>query len=110
MFISEAFAQTAGAPGAVDLFGMIVPLIAIMGVFYFLMIRPQQAKLKEHQAMLAKVAKGDTVVTNGGLIGKVVRVVDDTEIIIEVGENVKVRQAKSALSDVRSKGEPAKQA
>jgi preprotein translocase subunit YajC len=109
MFISEAFAQAAGAaPGAVDLFGMIVPLIAIMGVFYFLMIRPQQAKLKEHQAMLAKVNKGDTVVTNGGLIGKVVRVVDDTEIIIEVGENIKVRQAKSALSDVRSKGEPAK--
>jgi preprotein translocase subunit YajC len=109
MFISEALAQSAGAaPGAIDMFGMIVPLIAIMGVFYFLMIRPQQAKLKEHQAMLAKVSKGDTVVTNGGLIGRVVRVVDDTEIIIEVGENVKVRQAKSALSDVRSKGEPAK--
>jgi preprotein translocase subunit YajC len=109
MFISEAFAQAAGAaPGAVDLFGMIVPLIAIMGVFYFLMIRPQQAKLKAHQTMLSKVSKGDTVVTNGGLIGKVVRVVDDTEIIIEVGENIKVRQAKSALSDVRSKGEPAK--
>jgi preprotein translocase subunit YajC len=110
MFITEAYAQAAGgsAPGALDMFGMIVPLMAIMGVFYFLMIRPQQRKLKEHQEMLSKVVKGDTVVTNGGLIGKVVRVVDDGELLIEVGENVKVRQARSALSDVRSKGEPQK--
>ncbi len=108
MFISEAYAQAAGAPGAVDLFGMVVPLVAIMGVFYFLMIRPQQRKQKEHQDMLGKVSKGDTVVTNGGLVGKVVRIVDDNEIIVEVGENMKVRQLKSMLSDVRSKGEPQK--
>jgi preprotein translocase subunit YajC len=87
---------------------MIIPLVGIMGVFYFFMIRPQQQKMKEHQLMMSKVSKGDTVVTNGGLIGKVVRVVDDNEILIEVGENIKVRQSKSALSDVRSKGEPAK--
>ncbi len=109
MFISEAFAQTAGAPGTgMDLFGMVIPLIGIMGVFYFMMIRPQQQKMKQHQEMLSKVAKGDTVVTNGGLIGKVVKIVDDNELMVEVGENVKVRVLRAGLSDVRSKGEPAK--
>ncbi len=108
MFISEAYAQAAGTPGAGDFLGMMLPLVAIMGVFYFLMIRPQQRKMKEHQEMLGKVVKGDTVVTNGGLIGKVVRVVDDNEILVEVGENIKVRVLKSGLSDVRSKGEPQK--
>lgn len=108
MFISDAFAQTAGAPGAGDFLGMVLPLVLIMGVFYFLLIRPQQRKAKEHQDMLAKVAKGDTVVTNGGLIGKVVRVVDDNELLVEVGENVKVRVLKGGLSDVRAKGDPVK--
>ena len=108
MFISQAFAQSTGAPGAGDFIGMVLPLVLIMGVFYFLLIRPQQRKMKEHQAMLSKVTKGDTVVTQGGLIGKVVRVVDDIELLVEVGENVKVRVLKSGLADVRSKGEPAK--
>jgi preprotein translocase subunit YajC len=108
MFITEAFAQSTGAPGAGDFLGMILPLVLIMGVFYFLLIRPQQRKAKEHQAMLSKVAKGDTVVTQGGLIGKVVRVVDETELLVEVGENVKVRVLKGGLADVRAKGEPAK--
>lgn len=108
MFITEAYAQTAGAPGAGDFATMIIPLVAIMAVFYFLLIRPQQRKMREHQEMLGKVQKGDTVVTNGGLIGKVVRVVDDHELLVEVGENVKVRVLKSGLADVRSKGEPLK--
>lgn len=108
MLISDAFAQTVGAPGAGDFVGMILPLVLIMGVFYFLLIRPQQRKAKEHQDMLAKVGKGDTVVTNGGLIGKVVRVVDENELLVEVGENIKVRVLKGGLSDVRAKGEPAK--
>jgi preprotein translocase subunit YajC len=99
-----------GAPGAIDLFGMIVPMIAILGVFYFFMIRPQQQKQKDHQKMLSQVTRGDTVVTHGGLIGKVVRVVDDNELLVEVGENVKVRVLRQGLSDVRSKGEPAKKA
>lgn len=108
MFITEAFAQSTGTPGAGDFLGMILPLVAIMGVFYFLLIRPQQRKAKEHQEMLGKVAKGDTVVTQGGLIGKVVRIVDDNELLVEVGENVKVRVLKGGLADVRAKGEPAK--
>jgi preprotein translocase subunit YajC len=107
MFITEAYAQAAGgSAGAPELIGMIAPLIMIMGVFYFLLIRPQQRKMKEHQEMLGKVGKGDTVVTGGGLIGKVVKIVDDNELLVEVGENIKVRVLRSGVSDVRSKGEP----
>lgn len=108
MFITPAFAQAAGAPGAGDFIGMILPLVAIMGVFYFLLIRPQQRKVKEHQELLKKVVKGDTVITTGGLIGKVVKVVDDNELQVEVGENVKVRLLRSGIADVRAKGEPVK--
>jgi preprotein translocase subunit YajC len=108
VFITSAYAQAAGAPGAVDFVGMILPLVLIMGVFYFLLIRPQQRKMKEHQEMLKKVTKGDTVVTTGGLIGKVLKVVDDNELQVEVGENVKVRVLRSGIADVRAKGEPVK--
>lgn len=108
MFITPAYAQAAGAPGAGDFLGMILPLVAIMGVFYFLLIRPQQRKVKDHQEMLKKVGKGDTIITNGGLIGKVVKVVDDNELQVEVGENVKVRIVRSGISDVRARGEPVK--
>jgi preprotein translocase subunit YajC len=108
MFITPAYAQAAGAPAMGDFVGMILPLVAIMGVFYFLLIRPQQRKMKEHQDLISKVSRGDTVVTNGGLIGKVVKVTDDKELLVEVGENVKVRVLRQGLSDVRAKGEPAK--
>lgn len=108
MFITPAFAQTA-TPGAGDFIGMILPLVLIMGVFWFLLIRPQQRKMKEHQEMLTKVSKGDTVVTNGGLIGKVTKLVGDDELLVEVGENVKVRVLRQGIADVRSKGEPVKE-
>ena len=108
MFITPAYAQAAGAPGMGDFVGMILPLVMIMAVFYFLLIRPQQRKLKEHQEMLKKGAKDDTVITQGGLIGKVVKVVDDSELQVEIGENVKVRVLRSGIADVRSRGEPVK--
>jgi preprotein translocase subunit YajC len=108
MFATPAFAQAAGAPGAGDFIGMLLPLVMIMVVFYFLLIRPQQRKMKEHQAMLSKVARGDTVVTSGGLIGRVTKVVDDSEIQVEIAEGVKVRIARSGIADVRAKGEPIK--
>ena len=107
MFITPAYAQAA-APGAGDFIGMILPLVLIMGVFYFLLIRPQQRKMKDQQEMLKKVAKGDTVITSGGLIGKVIKVVDDAELQVEIGENVKVRVLRSGIADVRAKGEPIK--
>jgi preprotein translocase subunit YajC len=108
VFITPAFAQATGAPGTGDFIGMILPLVLIMGVFYFLLIRPQQRKMKEHQEMLKKVGKGDTIITSGGLIGKVVKVVDDSELHVEVGENVKVRILRTGIADVRAKGEPVK--
>jgi preprotein translocase subunit YajC len=107
MFITPAYAQAA-APGMGDFVGMILPLVMIMVVFYFLLIRPQQRKAKDHQDMISKVSRGDTVVTTGGLVGKVNRVVDDKELLVEIADNVKVRVVRAAISDVRAKGEPVK--
>jgi preprotein translocase subunit YajC len=108
MFITPAYAQAEGFPPMGDFVSMILPLVMIMAVFWFLLIRPQQRKMKEHQDMISKVARGDTVVTSGGLIGKVSKVVDDKELLIEIGENVKVRLLRQGISDVRAKGEPVK--
>ncbi|MCX8225931.1 MAG: preprotein translocase subunit YajC [Sulfitobacter sp.] len=85
-----------------------VPLILIFAIMYFLLIRPQQKKVKEHQAMVAGLRRGDQVVTAGGLIGKVVKVKDDGELEIELAENVKVRVIQSTIATVVSKTEPAK--
>jgi preprotein translocase subunit YajC len=107
-FITPAYAQTAGAPGGVDLVMQLAPFGIILIIMYFLILRPQQQRAKEHAAMIANVRRGDTVVTNGGLIGKVTKATDDSEIEIEIAPNVKVRQARSALAEVRAKGEPVK--
>ena len=105
MFISTAYAQTGGAPGgAFDLVSFL-PLILIFVVFYFLLIRPQQKKMKEQRAMLEAVKRGDTVVTSGGLIGKVVHV-DGNEIGLELAANVRVKALKGMIVEVRTKGEP----
>ena len=109
MFISNAYAQAAGG-SALNIFdiGFFAPMVMIMAVFYFLLIRPQQKKVKDHQLLLKSITRGDTVVTTGGLIGRVTKVVDDHELQVEIGENVKVRVLRSGISDVRAKGEPAK--
>ena len=83
------------------------PLIMIVVVFYFFLIRPQQKKMKTHRELVSNVRRGDQVVTSGGLIGKVAKVSDD-EVLVDLGDNVKVRVVKSTLSDIRSKTEPAK--
>jgi preprotein translocase subunit YajC len=108
MFVTPAFAQTA-APGFGDFTTMLLPLAMIMVVFWFLLIRPQQRKMKEHQDMLSRINRGDTVVTSGGLVGKVNKVVDDRELLIEIADNVRVRVVRSAVSEVRAKGEPVKE-
>lgn len=108
MFITPAYAQAGGAPGAADFMSMILPMVAIMVVFWFLLIRPQQKRAKEHQEMISKVARGDTVVTTGGLIGKVNKVTDEREILVEIAENVKVRVSRGGIAEVRAKGEPVK--
>ncbi|NRA86778.1 MAG: preprotein translocase subunit YajC [Rhizobiales bacterium] len=87
-------------------FSGIVPIIFMFVVFYFLIIRPQQKKTKRHREMISNVRRGDTVITAGGVIGKVSKVVDDNELMIEVAENVKIRIIRSMISEVRVKGEP----
>ena len=91
-----------------DAFGQLVPLILIFGIMYFLLIRPQQKKAKEHQAMVTSLRRGDQVVTQGGLIGKVSKVKDDNEIEVEVSDGGKVRVVQSTITQVLSKTEPAK--
>jgi len=81
----------------------LVPLILLFGIFYFLLIRPQQQRVKTHQQMVEAVRRGDTVVTAGGLIGKVAKVKDDGELMVEIADNVQVRVLKSTLTEVRAK-------
>ena len=98
------------AQAAQDTFGMlnslIIPTMLIIGIMYFLMIRPQQKRLKEHQAMIGAIRRGDTVVTSGGIIGKVAKV-DDQEVQVEIAEGVKIKVVRSTISEVRGKGEGA---
>jgi preprotein translocase subunit YajC len=113
MLITPAFAQSNPLSGLFggDSSGMItslLPLILIVVIMYFLVLRPQQQRVKQHQAMVKALRRGDTVITNGGLIGKVVKVVDDDQIEIEISDGVRVRQMRSMVSEVRAKGEPVK--
>ena len=104
MFATPAYAATgASQSGAAGFFVSIFPLILIFVIFYFLLIRPQQRRLKQHQAMIGAVKKNDVVVTGGGLIGKVTKV-DENEVEVELAPNVRVKSLKSTLSDVRPHG------
>jgi preprotein translocase subunit YajC len=106
MFESPAYAQAAGgaaASGGAAIFIQIVPLILIFVIFWFLLIRPQQKRMKEHQAKIAAVKKGDTVVTGGGLVGKVTRV-EDHHVEVELAPQVRVRAVKQTLTDVQPLG------
>ncbi len=106
MLISTAFAQAQQAPPGPDLFGMLLPFLLIFIVFYFLLIRPQQKRMKEHQAMLAAVRRGDVIVTGGGIVGTVTKVVSDDELQVEIAENTRVRVRRATVADVLSKPEP----
>lgn len=91
-----------------EAFAQFIPLILIFAIMYFLLIRPQQKKVKEHAAMVSALRRGDQVVTQGGLIGKVVKVKEENEIEVELAEGVKVRVVQSTIAQVISKTEPAK--
>ena len=113
MFISPAYAQSSlfgGAGGDGGMLMSLLPFVLIFVIMYFLILRPQQKRVKTHQEMVKNVRRGDTVVTNGGLIGKVTKVVDDDqiEIEIEIADDVRIRQMRQMVSDVRAKGEPVK--
>ncbi|WP_298971333.1 preprotein translocase subunit YajC [uncultured Roseobacter sp.] len=91
-----------------EAFAQFVPLILIFAIMYFLLIRPQQKKVKEHQAMVSALRRGDQVVTQGGIVGKVAKVKDDGELELEIADGVKVRVIQSTIATVISKTEPAK--
>jgi len=105
MFVSPAYAQAAGGAGAG--FEAFLPLILIFVVFYFLLIRPQQKKAKQHKEMLGAIRRGDKIVTNGGIEGTVSKVVDDNVLQVEIAEGVKVRIHRGMIAIVLSKTEPA---
>ena len=108
---TQAFAQTAGTTGgATDLIQFVVPMLAVLGIMYFLILRPQQKRQKDHQALVGAVRRGDTIVTTGGLIGKVTNASQPTELELEIAPNVRVRVSRAMISEVRAKGEPVKDA
>ncbi len=104
MLISPAYAQGAAAP---DAFATFVPLILIGVIFYFLLIRPQQKRIKDHRAMVQALRRGDKVVTAGGVFGTVTKVVGDNELQVEIADNVRIRVVRSTISEVLQKSEPA---
>ncbi|MBA4352921.1 MAG: preprotein translocase subunit YajC [Rhodobacter sp.] len=106
MFATPAYAQAAGA-GAGSAFASFIPLILIFAIMYFLLIRPQQKKLKEHKAMIEALRRGDQVVTQGGIVGKVTKVQEDGMVEVEIAENVKVKVLKGTIAQVMNKTEPA---
>jgi preprotein translocase subunit YajC len=110
MFTTPAFAQTAGSP--MDSFGgLLIPMLLMLVIFYFFLIRPQSQRAKQHRERVNAVRRGDTVITSGGMVGKVLKASDNSDDIeVELADNLKVRIVKSTLMDVRSKGEPVKEA
>lgn len=112
MFITPAFAQASGASplGSTDMLIQFAPFVAIFAIMYFLILRPQQRRAKEQRELVQGARRGDVVVTTGGLIGKVTKSTDDSEVELEIAPNVRVRLARSGIADVRSKGEPVKDA
>ena len=102
MFISPAYAQTAGGGE----WGSLVPLVLIFVVFYFLLIRPQQKRAKNHRNMLAAVVRGDKIVTGGGVIGTVTKIVNDDELAVEIAEGIKVRVQRGLIASVQPKSQP----
>lgn len=106
MLVTPAYAQGAGGGGAEFVISLL-PFILIFVIMYFLIIRPQRQRMKAHQAMVAALKRNDTVVTAGGLVGKITKVIDDGEVEVRFGENEPVRVIRNTITEVRSKSEPA---
>ena len=110
MFVTPAFAQAAGAAapagGISDILIQMMPILLLVVIFWFLIFRPQQKRLKAQQAMLSAIRRGDTVVTTGGIVGKVTKAVDGEDLEVEIATGVKVKLVRGMISDVRTKAEP----
>ena len=106
MFVTPAFAQGSSPFGGDNMLIQLLPFVLIFVIMYFLILRPQQKKTRDHQELVKNLRRGDTVITSGGLVGKVTKVVDDEQIEVEIADGVRVRQVRSMVSGVRAKGEP----
>ncbi|HRK24316.1 MAG TPA: preprotein translocase subunit YajC [Beijerinckiaceae bacterium] len=106
MVITPAFAQAAAAPGGGELIAQFAPFVLILIIMYFLLIRPQQKRAREHQEMIKNVRRGDTIIMSSGMIAKITKVVDDSEVEVEIADGVRVRMMRAMIADVRTKGEP----
>ena len=107
MFVTPAFAQATGSAGAGSAIAQFIPLVLIFAIMYFLLIRPQQKKMKQHRSMVEALRRGDQVVTSGGIVGKVVKVQEDGMVEVEIAEGVKVKVVRSTIGQVLNKTEPA---
>ena len=112
MFVTPAYAQAAGAAqgGPMDILMSVVPFVFILVIMWVMIIRPQRQRQKAHEEMIKNIRRGDVVVTAGGIIAKVSKVVSDAEIELEIAEGVKVRVSRPTIGEVRAKGEPVKDA
>ncbi len=108
MFITPAFAQSLPGGDSGGLLLQMVPFLLIFVVIYFLILRPQQKRAKDHREMVSSLRRGDVVVSSGGLVGKVSKIIDDIEIQVELTEGVRVRLVRQMIAEVRTKGEPVK--
>ncbi|SDR50421.1 protein translocase subunit yajC [Rhizobiales bacterium GAS191] len=108
MFITPAYAQAAGGLGSTDMLVQFAPLVFVFVIMYVLLFRPQQKRAAEHKTMIKNVRRGDTIVSNGGIVGRVTKVIDDNELEAEIADGVRVRVVRSMIADVRAKGEPVK--
>lgn len=110
MFVTAAIAQEAGAGapgmGAGDLIVQFAPILLLVVIFWFLIFRPQQKRMKAQQAMLSSITRGDTVVTSGGIVGKVTKAVDGEDLEVQIADGVRVKMVRGMVTDVRSKSTP----
>src|SRR5690349_20897364 len=111
MFVTSAFAQAAGgAPaaggGAMDILTSLMPILLLVVIFWLLIFRPQQKRMKEQRAMLSAITRGDTVVTTGGIVGKVTKSVDGEDLEVEIAQGTRVKVVRGMIADVRSKSNP----
>ena len=107
MLITPAFAQAAGGD-ATSMITSLLPFALIFVIMYFLILRPQQKRVKDHAELVKNLRRGDTIITSGGLVGKVTKVVDDEQVEMEIADGIRIRQVRQMITAVRTKGEPAK--
>lgn len=107
--LAESKPEAAQAPTLPEMLGQLIPIFVVMGIVYILVIRPRSRREKDALAQLRNVRRGDTLVTTSGFVAKVTKAIDDAEVEVELAPNVRVRMLRTAIAEVRAKGEPVKE-